>query len=78
MNLVTMLLPHSIKNVAKQNEKCMIKGWSICSGQGVVSLDRPEVCFWPFLGWLIYTGLRVVNMTGFSIDQFKDLVTDFL
>jgi hypothetical protein len=44
----------------------MIKGWSICSGHGVVTLGRPEACFWPFLGWSIYTGPRVVNMTGFS------------
>jgi len=44
----------------------MIKGGSICSGQGVVSLNRPEACFWSFWGWSVYTGLRVVNLTVFS------------
>jgi hypothetical protein len=69
MNLVIVLLPHSIKNVAKQDEKSMIKGWSICSGQGVVTLHRLDACFWPFWGWSIYTGLGVVNLTGFSSNQ---------
>jgi hypothetical protein len=41
-------------------------GWSICSGEGVVSLLRRGGSFCPALGWSFYSGLRGVNLTGFS------------